>query len=109
MCLASESENDHGQARRCARRVVYRKNLLGVRRKMVGLGFPSRGRRICYGRQGELATNSREQQEIVTLSLQLLQNCLMLITQVPGTCRGKLIMHRHRSMGIYKRVSQQIC
>ena len=24
---------------------------------------------ICYGRQGELATNSREQQEIVTLSL----------------------------------------
>ena len=34
---------------------------------------------ICYGRQGELATNSREQQEIVTLSLQLLQNCLMLI------------------------------
>ena len=34
---------------------------------------------ICYGRQGELATNSREQQEVVTLSLQLLQNCLMLI------------------------------
>src|SRR6266850_2476741 len=34
---------------------------------------------ICYGRQGELATNSREQQEIVTLSLQLLQNCLMFI------------------------------
>jgi TnpA family transposase len=34
---------------------------------------------ICYGRQGELATNSREQQEIVTLSLQLVQNCLMLI------------------------------
>jgi Tn3 transposase DDE domain len=33
----------------------------------------------CYGRQGELATNSREQQEVVTLSLQLLQNCLMLI------------------------------
>jgi TnpA family transposase len=28
---------------------------------------------ICYGRQGELATNSREQQEVVTLSLQLLQ------------------------------------
>jgi len=34
---------------------------------------------ICYGRQGELATNRREQQEVVTLSLQLLQNCLMLI------------------------------
>jgi TnpA family transposase len=34
---------------------------------------------LCYGRQGELATNSHEQQEIVTLSLQLLQNCLMLI------------------------------
>ena len=37
---------------------------------------------ICYGRQGELATNSREQQEIVTLSLQLLQNCLMLINTI---------------------------
>jgi len=34
---------------------------------------------MCYGRQGELASNSREQQEIVTLSLQLLQNCLLLI------------------------------
>ena len=34
---------------------------------------------ICYGRQGRLATNSREQREIVTLSLQLLRNCLMLI------------------------------
>ena len=34
---------------------------------------------ICYGRQAELATNNREQQEIVTLSLQLLQNCLMLV------------------------------
>jgi len=34
---------------------------------------------ICYGRQGELATNNREQQEIVTLSLRLLQNCLMLV------------------------------
>ena len=37
---------------------------------------------ICYGRQGELATNSREQQEVVTLSLQLLQNCLMLINTI---------------------------
>ena len=37
---------------------------------------------ICFGRQGELATNSREQQEIVTLSLQLLQNCLMLINTI---------------------------
>ena len=34
---------------------------------------------ISYGRQGELATNSREQQEVVTLSLQLLQNCLVLV------------------------------
>jgi hypothetical protein len=34
---------------------------------------------ICYGRRGELATNSREQQEITLLSLQLLQNCLMLV------------------------------
>lgn len=37
---------------------------------------------LCYGRQGELATNSREQQEIVTLSLQLLQNCLMLVNTI---------------------------
>ena len=34
---------------------------------------------LCYGRQGIFATNSREQQEITTLCLQLLQNCLMLI------------------------------
>ena len=34
---------------------------------------------FCYGRQGILATNSRAQQEISTLCLQLLQNCLMLI------------------------------
>jgi Tn3 transposase DDE domain len=34
---------------------------------------------LCYGRQGIFATNSREQQEISTLCLQLLQNCLMLI------------------------------
>src|SRR5262249_42273464 len=32
---------------------------------------------ICYGRQGVYATNSRERQEISTLALQLLQNCLM--------------------------------
>lgn len=34
---------------------------------------------ICYGRQGIFATNSREQQEVSTLCLQLLQNSLMLI------------------------------
>jgi TnpA family transposase len=34
---------------------------------------------LCYGRQGLFATNSRAQQEISTLCLQLLQNCLMLI------------------------------
>jgi TnpA family transposase len=34
---------------------------------------------LCYGRQGILTMNSREQQEVMTLSLQLLQNCLMLI------------------------------
>ncbi len=34
---------------------------------------------LCYGRQGLFATNSRDQQEISTLCLQLLQNCLMLI------------------------------
>src|SRR5256712_3162351 len=37
---------------------------------------------LCYGRQGILAMNSREQQEVTTLSLQLLQNCLMLITTI---------------------------
>jgi TnpA family transposase len=34
---------------------------------------------LCYGRQGILATNSPAQQEISTLCLQLLQNCLILI------------------------------
>jgi TnpA family transposase len=34
---------------------------------------------LRYGRQGVFTTNSREQQEMATLSLQLLQNCLMLI------------------------------
>jgi TnpA family transposase len=37
---------------------------------------------LCYGRQGIWATNSREQQEITTLCLQLLQNCLMLINTI---------------------------
>jgi TnpA family transposase len=32
---------------------------------------------LCDGRQGVFATNQREQQEITTLALQLLQNCLM--------------------------------
>ena len=46
---------------------------------------------ICYGRQGELATNSRQQQEASTLSLQLLQNCLMLINTIliSGRLTGK--------------------
>jgi TnpA family transposase len=37
---------------------------------------------IRYGRQGLFATNSREQQEISALCLQLLQNCVMLINTV---------------------------
>jgi TnpA family transposase len=37
---------------------------------------------LCYGRQGIFATNSREQLEISTLCLQLLQNCLMLINML---------------------------
>ena len=37
---------------------------------------------ICYGRHGELATHSRQQHEASTLSLQLLQNCLMLINTI---------------------------
>jgi len=38
---------------------------------------------MCYGRQGEPATNGREPQEVVTLPLQLPQNCLMLINTMP--------------------------
>lgn len=37
---------------------------------------------IRYGRQGVFATNSREHQEISTLALGLLQNCLMLINTI---------------------------
>jgi TnpA family transposase len=37
---------------------------------------------LCYGRQGIFTTNSREQHEVTTLALQLLQNCLMLINTV---------------------------
>ena len=37
---------------------------------------------IRYGRQGLFATNSREQQEISALCLQLVQNCLMLINSI---------------------------
>jgi TnpA family transposase len=37
---------------------------------------------ICYGRQGIFATNNYASQEITTLSLQLLQNCLMLINTI---------------------------
>jgi len=37
---------------------------------------------ICYGQQGIFASNSREQQEISSFCLQLLQNCLMLINTI---------------------------
>jgi TnpA family transposase len=37
---------------------------------------------IRYGRQGIFTTNSREQQEIAALCLQLVQNCLMLINTI---------------------------
>ena len=46
---------------------------------------------FCYGRQGVLATNSREQQEISTLCLQLLQNCLMLINTLLSNGRSPSI------------------
>src|SRR5260221_4412540 len=46
MCSTSMHENGHGEARRCARCVVYGKGMLGIRGKMVGLGPPSCGRRI---------------------------------------------------------------
>ena len=55
---------------------------------------------ICYGRQGELATNSREQQEIVTLSLQLLQNCLMLINTI-------LVERTIEQEGLWERLSAE--
>ena len=58
-------------------------HLLGTVRLMPRLKrINSTNEFICYGRQGELATNSRQQQEATTLSLQLLQNCLMLINTV---------------------------
>lgn len=37
---------------------------------------------IYYSRQDELTTNSREQQEVITVSLELLQNGLMLINRL---------------------------
>ena len=55
---------------------------------------------ICYGRQGELATNSREQQEIVTLTLQLLQNCLMLINTI-------LVERTIEREGLWERLSAE--
>jgi hypothetical protein len=55
---------------------------------------------ICYGRQGELATNSREQQEIVTFSLQLLQNCLMLINTI-------LVEQTIEREGLWERLSAE--
>jgi TnpA family transposase len=53
---------------------------------------------LCYGRQGELATNSREQQDVVTLSLQLLQNCLMLINTI-------LVERTLETRGLWQRLS----
>jgi TnpA family transposase len=47
---------------------------------------------ICYGNRGEFATNSREQQEIATFSLQLLQNSLMLV----NTMLVKRTIQRYR-------------
>jgi TnpA family transposase len=55
---------------------------------------------ISYGRQGELATNSREQQEIVTLSLQLLHNCLMLINTI-------LVERTIEREGLWERLSAE--
>lgn len=37
---------------------------------------------VSYGNHGELASNNREDQEITVLSLQLLQNCMMLINTI---------------------------
>ena len=37
---------------------------------------------VSYGSHGELATNNPENQEIKILSLQLLQNCMMLINTI---------------------------
>jgi TnpA family transposase len=49
---------------------------------------------ICYGKHGIFTTNSREQQEISTLCLQLLQNCLMLI----NTILVEQTVERHKLM-----------
>jgi hypothetical protein len=45
--------------------------------------------------------NSREQQEIVTLSLQLLQNCLMLINTI-------LVEQTIEREGVWERISAKI-
>jgi TnpA family transposase len=50
---------------------------------------------ICFGRHGELATNSREQQEIVTLSM---QNCLMFINTI-------LVERTFEREGLWERLS----
>lgn len=49
---------------------------------------------ICYGKHGIFTTNSREQQEISSLCLQLLQNCLMLI----NTILVEQTIERHKLM-----------
>jgi hypothetical protein len=53
---------------------------------------------LCFGRQGELATNSRERQEIVTLPLQLLQllSCLLTVTWSRGDEWGCPMDSRHQ-------------
>ena len=55
---------------------------------------------ISSGRRGELATNSREQQEITLLSLQLLQNCLMLVNTI-------LVERTLEKYGLWERLNEE--
>ena len=64
------------------KRIKYERLYLPAKGWLENSNWNSTNEFICYGRQGQMATNSREQQEATTLSLQLLQNCLMLINTI---------------------------
>jgi Tn3 transposase DDE domain-containing protein len=64
------------------KRIKYERLYLPAKGWLENSNWNSTNEFICYGRHGEMATNSREQQEATTLSFQLLQNCLMLINTI---------------------------
>ena len=64
------------------KRIKYERLYLPAKGWLENSNWNSTNEFICYGRHGEMATNSCEQQEATTLSFQLLQNCLMLINTI---------------------------